>query len=350
MSEKFNRLKQLLSCGATQDECLFYECNDNLIIIGANKQQSFKLPFSIKLVKKLILIYTQNDDIIIKKTLDDFDVAEFDDSLIYFDIQEADTLKFHEGKANAQMKVLLEDDSILVSSELYINAVKTLDGMKFNITKPSIESIHVNVSEQTAKAVQFSSIAAGSNQTHYCKFVFDSSWDKLEKKAIFKDEYNEYIDDVKIDDNDICTIPPTIIAQPGNIYIGVVGKNGNIVRPTEWSNSIRVLNSCTYKGFVYSNNNKEGGGGGPVDVPYADENTAGIMKLYDKSGNKTDGSMTQRSVTAGLNQIKENMSEGFDQVQQDIRDIKDDVTSISFDLDKNVDDCLVLRVDFEQGS
>ena len=29
MSEQFDRLRQLLSVGATQDECLFYDCNDN---------------------------------------------------------------------------------------------------------------------------------------------------------------------------------------------------------------------------------------------------------------------------------------------------------------------------------
>lgn len=256
-NKQFERLRQLLSGGCTDDECLFYECNDNLIIIGANKQQIFKLPISIKRVKKLLLVYTQNNNIIIKKILDNLKIADFDDSLIYFDLLENDTLKFKEGKVNAQLKVLLDTNDILVSNELEINAIKTLDNLKFNIDNAFIESLQAIVNDQDIKLIQFSNVSSGSNKTHYCRFIFDSSWDDLDKKAIFKDEYNNYIDDVDIDKiSGICKIPKSIISNPGNIYVGVVGSIGNVVRPTEWSNSIRVSKSCTYNGFLKEEENE----------------------------------------------------------------------------------------------
>lgn len=319
-NKQFNRFKQLLSGGATYDECLFYECNDNLIIIGANKQQLFKLPIDIKSIKKLVLIYIQNDNIILKKTLKDFTVADFDDSLIYFDMLEYETNKFKEGKVEAQMKVLLEDNSILVSNVIQINAVESIDKLNFNISSVDINSIQVTVNNQEAKLIQFNTIAAESEETHFCKFIFDSSWDRLLKKAVFKNEYNEYVDNIKIDKNNMCKIPTNIIAQPGNVYVGVVGTISNVTRPTEWSNAFRVTNSCTYKGFVYNNEQESKPTG---DIPYADEDTAGILKLYDHGGDNTDGTVTQRAITEGFNSIK-------------------------FETDGYDDDILVLNVDFEQ--
>ena len=321
MSDKFNRLKQLLAQGATSDECLFYDCNDNVIHIGATEFQSFNLPIESKKLKKLVLVYVQNGDIILKKFLNDFEVAPFDNSLIYFTLSELETSKLSKGKVEAQLKVLLEDNTILISNILKINAIDSIDPSFFNYEESTLESIQCNIKEQQIKAVQFSEIAAGSKDLHICKFIFDSSWDKLDKTALFKDEYNNKIEDVKIENN-TCKIPESIIAGPGNIYIGVVGKYLNSTRPTEWSNSIRVVNSCTYVPNDYTNNKGQGGGGGS-DVPYATEDTAGIMKLYDMGGPNVDGSITQRAITEGFNSIE---------LQTDIYD----------------DACLVLNVDFEQ--
>ena len=246
MSEKFERLKSLLSCGATSDECLFYDCSDNLIIIGGTRLQTFNLPLDVNNIYKLALVYVQDGNIVLKKIFDEFTISEFDKSLIYFTLRESDTKKFKEGKAEAQLKVLLEDGTILVSTKLKINVVSSLDNSFFNYKDTTLESLLLNVNEQKINLTQFKNIAAGSNETHICRFIFDSSWDKLTKKAIFKDEYNNCISNVNIDRNDLCIIPKEVISAPGNIYIGVVGTSGSVTRPTEWSNSVRVTNSCSF--------------------------------------------------------------------------------------------------------
>lgn len=40
---------------------------------------------------------------------------------------------------------------------------------------------------------------------------------------------------------------------------------------------------------------------GPGSLPVASAETAGIMKLYTTTGNNTDGTMTQKAITDGLN-------------------------------------------------
>ena len=44
-------------------------------------------------------------------------------------------------------------------------------------------------------------------------------------------------------------------------------------------------------------------------VPQATENVAGMMKLYQTSGNNTDGTMSQRAITQGVSDIKFNVDE-----------------------------------------
>ena len=246
MSERFNRLRQLLTQGATSDECLFYDCNDNTILIGGTKLQTFKMPLDIKYIYKLELVYVQNNNIIIKKTIKDFSVAEFDQSLIYFTLNELDTLKFKKGKVDAQLKVLLEDGTILISNILRINAIESLDTSLFNYYNSTLESLQCTVKEQEISLVQFKEIAAGSNKVHICRFIFDSAWKNFTKKAIFKDEYNNIIKNVSINKDDLCLIPSEVISAPGNIYIGVVGINGETQIPTEWSNSAKITKSCSY--------------------------------------------------------------------------------------------------------
>ena len=316
MSEQFERLRQLLSCGATSDECLFYECSDNTFLFFGTKFQTFKMPLDIDYIYKLALVYVQNGNIILKKTIDDFSVAEFDRSLIYFTLSEVDTRKFKKGKVEAQFKVLLEDGTILVSNILKINAVGVLDNSLFDYYNGVLETLQCNIREQENKLVQFKEIAAGSNKIHICRFIFDSTWDNFTKKAIFKDEYNNFIDNVNINKDNLCVIPVEVISAPGNIYIGVIGTYGEVEMPTEWSNSARVLNSCNYT---------EVAGKWPsgTDVPEATDEVAGIMKLYKKGGQNIDGTITQKAITDGFNSIK---------LKTDYKDRE----------------CLVLQVNFDQ--
>lgn len=243
MSEQFERLRQLLSCGATSDECLFYECHDDIIIAGGNKLETFKLPIPIKYIKKLNLIYVQDDHIILKKNLNDLTVAEFDDSLLYFKLNENDTMRFNKGRAKAQLKVLLEDGTILISAILKINVVETLDDMFFNNYDPNLNAIQANVNGQDIKLKLFTDIVANVNNIYGCEFIFDSTWDNLSKYALFKDEYNNslYVELL----NDRCNLPKEVLTGPGNIYIGIIGfESGAPKRSTTWSNSFRVLKSC----------------------------------------------------------------------------------------------------------
>ena len=255
MSEQFDRLRQLLSVGATQDECLFYDCNDNVIIIGGTRQQTFKMPLTKKGIKKLSIVYTQDGNIILNKTLDQFTESDFDSSLLYFTLSEEETSRFNEGDVEAQLKLLLEDDTILVSSILYIKAIRTLDDMLFNTTKDYI-AIQVTIKEQNVHVIQFKDIVANSKDVYKCKFIFDSSWDKFTKTINFKDENNNYITNINLDDDNCCVIPHQVISAPGNMYLGVVGKFEELVKPTDWSNSIRVSNSCNYTGkFIAGESN-----------------------------------------------------------------------------------------------
>lgn len=301
--KKFDTLKQLLSGGATSGMCLFNipGTSDDLIVIGGTREETFNLPFSVKLIKKMLITYTENGSIILKKHLDDCEVSYFNDSLLYFTLSEEETSNFTEGDVELQMKVLLEDGSILVSAVLHAKAVETIDDRYFVRSDEEIYSLQANVNNQEINVVQFFEIAADSDELYNCRFTFDSSWEKFDKVAIFKDEYNHLIKDVKIKNN-VCQIPTEVIAQPGLIYVGVLGTRMNVKKPTEWSNSIRVSNSCTYTQFASAS--ESGGGGSGGDIPYADETTAGKMKLYQEFGDNDDGAISQTVVTKGFNDIK----------------------------------------------
>lgn len=253
MSEQFNRLRQLLSQGATSDMCLFYECNDDVIIIGGTRMQTFKMPLNVKYIKKLSIIYVQDDSIILKKTLNDLNVAKFDESLLYFKLSENDTMKFSKGKAAAQLKVLLEDGSILISNTLKINVIDTIDNSFFNNYSEDLDSLQITVSNLGIKLNQFIDIVANINNIYKCNFIFDSSWDSYEKYAVFRDEYNNKVN-VKLV-NDKCEIPSEVLSGPGNIYVGVTGVSGSFTRATTWSNSVRVLVSCNSE-VIKTNNEK----------------------------------------------------------------------------------------------
>jgi len=242
-NKQFERFKQLLSGGATSDECLFYECCDDTLDIGATNLQTFKMPLNVENIIKLSLSYVQNNKVILKKSLDDFSV--FNKSLLYFTITEEESLKFEGGKVAAQLKLLLKDGSILISSILKINAIEPLDRSFFNYNSESINALQANVNNQDIDVVQFIDVVANVNNMYNCAFIFDSSWDNFTKKAVFVDEYNHEVT-VDIVDNK-CKLPNEVLSGPGDVHFGVTGINGNLKRSTTLSNAIRVLKSCFTK-------------------------------------------------------------------------------------------------------
>lgn len=321
MLDTFEIYKQLLTGGSTSDMSLFCNGSEDVIIIGGTRQQTFKFPFSCKIIDKVMVVYVQDDHIIIKKTnesnANDFEVSDFDDSLLYFTLKEPETMKFKEGPISVQLKVSLKDGTvnqsplkkdILISKILHTKGVMPIDkGFFVNGSLP-IPALQVNVNVNDIDLVELFRIPAGTNSVYVADFIFDSSWDIYEKSAIFKDEYNNNIE-VDIIDNS-CVIPDSIIENPGNIYVSIIGTLNDITRVTTWSNSARVITSPLYKA--------------PEDIEQVDQATdtkAGILKLYHDSGESTDGAITQQKIT-----------EGFDSV--------DFVTG---DVDQ---ECLILNVDF----
>lgn len=302
MSDNFERLKQLLSGGVTPDECLFCDGNDdNLLIIGGTKSQTFNLPFEYDYIKKLVIVYVQNDNIVLKKVLDDTYVSSFDDSLLYFTLSEKETYLFEKGPIQSQMKVELRNGSIIVSDIFNLFAVDTLDKAYFVDDELELYPIQVEVSRQNVKAKENSIVVAGSEELYKCKFEFDSSWDKFSKIAFFKDEYNHIIG--SLIDNKTCIIPVDVLGGPGRLYVGILGEyNGKISKPTEWSNSVRINNSTN---LINSSNTI-------ISLPQATDTTPGIMKLYQEFGDNTDGAVSQKVVTGGLKAIKFSVLEDDD--------------------------------------
>lgn len=302
MSDNFERLKQLLSGGVTPDECLFCDGNDdNLLIIGGTKSQTFNLPFEYDYIKKLVIVYVQNDNIVLKKVLDDTYVSSFDDSLLYFTLSEKETYLFEKGPIQSQMKVELLNGSIIVSEIFNLFAVDTLDKAYFVDNELELYPIQVEVSRQNVKAKENSIVVAGSEELYKCKFEFDSSWDKFSKIAFFKDEYNHIIG--SLIDNKTCIIPVDVLGGPGRLYVGILGEyNGKISKPTEWSNSVRINNSTN---LINPSNSI-------ISLPQATETTPGIMKLYQEFGDNTDGAVSQKVVTGGLKAIKFSVLEDDD--------------------------------------
>lgn len=303
MSDNFERLKQLLSGGVTPDECLFCDGNDDdLLIIGGTRQQTFNLPFDYDMVKKLMIVYVQDDKIIIKKTLKDVTKSVFDKSLIYFTLNEVDTFKFNVGRILAQMKVLLDDGSILVSDMFHIKAVKTIDDTYFANDSDKLCALEADVTSNVVRLTEVHDLYTGSDDYYTCRFDFDSTWDRFYKIVLFKDSYNNVV--AKYLDKDECLIPSMITRYPGLINVGVIGQGDlsstgdAVIKSTGWSNSIRVDLGCnTLKQSSVI-----------IDFPYATEDTPGIMKLYQSFGDNIDGPISQKVVTDGLRTIRFSVS------------------------------------------
>lgn len=223
MSDNFEALKQLLSGGATPDECLFCDGDDDdLMIIGGTRQQTFNLPFDYNLIKKLMIVYVQDDKIVIKKTMKDLIKSMFDESLIYCTLTEAETFKFKEGRIQSQMKVLLEDGSVLVSDIFHIKAVKTIDNEYFSTSSDELCVLTADVKSNKVKLFEIGDLVTGSDDYYTCRFNFDSTWDLFYKIVLFKDRYNNVV--AKYLDKDECIIPANIIRYPGLLNIGVIGQ------------------------------------------------------------------------------------------------------------------------------
>jgi len=171
----FDDLKNILSCGATQDECLF--CNEEDVVLrGSVKQQTFKLPMDSAIIKKLSIYYCQDGKIALKKTLGDITVSDFDSSLIYFKLSEYETYRLKSKfLLEVQMKVLLEDGSILISEPFKVKVKDTIDNTLFSDGVLQYVALDVNVNGPNIEIIKNCDITSGSELSYLCKFNYDSS-------------------------------------------------------------------------------------------------------------------------------------------------------------------------------
>jgi hypothetical protein len=53
-------------------------------------------------------------------------------------------------------------------------------------------------------------------------------------------------------------------------------------------------------------------------LPHASETILGVLKLYDSKGNNVDGTMTQRAITEGLDNVEENVNIKIEDINKEL--------------------------------
>ena len=73
-------------------------------------------------------------------------------------------------------------------------------------------------------------IVAGSVESVYAEFVFDSVWKKYAKKAIFMT--GNTVKQVMLDDTGVCKVPWEVLTAAGTLVIGVIGQYETEIFPS----------------------------------------------------------------------------------------------------------------------
>lgn len=93
-----------------------------------------------------------------------------------------------------------------------------------------MENIRIVYSGAEVRGSRQTTIVAGSVETVYVKFVFDSTWDKYAKKAIFA--AGNTVKQVMLDDTCICKVPWEVLTSAGTLVIGVIGQYETEIFPS----------------------------------------------------------------------------------------------------------------------
>ena len=86
--------------------------------------------------------------------------------------------------------------------------------------------------------VEDETLVAGTVGVYFAEFTFDGSWNGYMKTAVFKNG-NVTIESVVADNK--CEIPWEVLAESGQLYVGIRGENGEKQRPTLWANPKAVF-------------------------------------------------------------------------------------------------------------
>lgn len=96
----------------------------------------------------------------------------------------------------------------------------------------------IEVREQSLTIRKPCRLVAGSVEVYALAFVFDSSWDGLEKTAVFRDSDGDEVEVVLVEDR--CGIPWEVLRPHTRLRIGVFGLGKGQRRPTLYSQSLPV--------------------------------------------------------------------------------------------------------------
>lgn len=92
--------------------------------------------------------------------------------------------------------------------------------------------------ERTLKVIEKELLVANTVKDYTAQFEFDSSWDGFLVRAVF--ERPNVSKEVFLDENKVCVIPWEVLTEPGCLLVGIYGTQGDIVRPTIWSERLYV--------------------------------------------------------------------------------------------------------------
>lgn len=174
-SPMFNSYNKLLVANKEPDtRCTFCggDCSRTTIRRGVTTTHTFNLPCSIGLINKILIIYKQNNKVILEKVFEEVQLAAFSESLIYYKLSESDTLRFKpDTPATVQMKAMLNDGSIIQSDAVNL----TIEDTTITGHLSDDYVLYATVNDQKIEVNQDFRLISGSNALYRCKFSFDGS-------------------------------------------------------------------------------------------------------------------------------------------------------------------------------
>ena len=224
-------------------------CHDDYIIIGTTTEHSFSIDLDPESISKILVSYSQildgENHVVLEKEFTGYDIEE---GYLTFQLNEFDTLSFNsEVDALVQLKVILNGGSILASRPYYLEILTTNNSSA--LAARHIEELRGIISGTSITIDKFI-LLAGTTGAYRVNFSLDSSWDNLTLKAVFKNTlYNKMVT-VDLDGDNSCMIPDDIISSPCRLSISVVGSDENIIKSTEWSKTLFVVDTSLSKKIV----------------------------------------------------------------------------------------------------
>ena len=101
----------------------------------------------------------------------------------------------------------------------------------------------LKIESQKIKVIEEDFLVSGSQGLYTVEFEFSDDWANFEKTILFAKRFSDESIAVILD-GDSMPIPSEIIADSNELIIGVYGINGDYVKPTVWSEPIKIEVGC----------------------------------------------------------------------------------------------------------